>query len=86
MEKLIKKAHSIYYFPSNQAIIYDKKGEQIPELQKEFQPFKHNLELLLKVAENCENHVIAKVSIFHMNGDAMKLTKNEFINILHLKK
>lgn len=79
MENFIKKAHNLVYFTSNQALIFDKEGNQIRELQSFFANGEPNRKLLLQIAENCEVLSIGKWCEWQQ-----ELSKEDFIKLLHL--
>lgn len=79
MEKIIKKAHNLIYLTSNQALIFDKEGNQITELQSIFANGEPNRKLLLQIAENCE-----VLSIGKWREWQQELSKEDFIKLLHL--
>jgi len=58
---LLGNASELVYFTSGQCLIFDKEGNQIPELQAELCKPKHgNIELLKKVANKAEKFTIGK--------------------------
>lgn len=79
LEEALARAYKVTYLVSNQALIWDKQGEQIPELQKLFKPNKPKRKLLLRVAESCMEHTIGAWPEWFQS-----VTKEEFISLLHL--
>lgn len=79
INKKIEEAHKIILMTSGQCLIFNEKGEQIPELQSFFSKGHKNVATLKKISENCKEHSIAK-----FRGFIQDLTKEEFLTITNL--
>lgn len=79
MEKYINQAHEMALFTSGQVMVWDKDGNQIRQLQIEFNPGNKKRELLSQVIENCE---VFNISCFREWNK--KLSKDEIKGLLML--
>ena len=78
-DALLGTVHHLVFLTSGQCMVFDKKGDQIPDLQAEFTTEKSNVKLLKQIAENAE-----KVSLGKWGEWIHQMDKEDFMRVTHL--